>query len=566
MQSAPGTGRSTQAGQAGRVGRYAAVDLGASSGRVVVAEIGPDTLELREVHRFANMPVRAGGTLYWDILRIYRGVLDGLRAAGPVDGIGIDSWAVDYGLLDDRGALLGNPVHYRDARTEKAASEVPFEELYARTGIARQPFNTIHQLAAEPRLASASTLLLIPDLIAYWLTGEVGAELTNASTTQLLDARTRRWDAVLAGGLGPAAGVLPPIRRPGEVIGPLVPEVAGEIGLSPDTRVIAVGSHDTASAVAAVPAGSERFAYISCGTWSLVGVELDQPMISEEGRRANFTNEAGIDGTVRYLRNVTGLWLLQECIRTWESEVAPAEVPPGAEPSAGLFTVASGGALEGASAVASGGSLEEVSAVVSSGSPEGVSAGSPDGSLEGPPAEVAGGRVDLEALLREAEREAPFRSVVDADDPIFHTPGDMPGRIADFCRRTGRPVPETRAQIVRCVIDSLALAHRAAIEDARRLTGQAVDTIHIVGGGSRNALLCRLTADACGLPVVAGPVEATSIGNVLVQARADGVVSGGLADLRALVRRTQHLERYEPRPDAGIPPAKAPVRPVSAEG
>ncbi|MEU4833968.1 rhamnulokinase family protein [Streptosporangium sp. NPDC023615] len=470
MQSAPGTRR------------YAAVDLGASSGRVVVAEIGPDTLDLREAHRFANVPVRAGGTLYWDILHVYRGVLEGLRAAGPVDGIGIDSWAVDYGLLDERGALLGNPVHYRDARTERANSDVPFEELYARTGIARQPFNTIHQLAAEPGLATAATLLLIPDLIAYWLTGRIGAELTNASTTQLLDARTRGWDPALAAGLGAAASILPPIRRPGEVIGPLLPEVAAETGLSPDTRVIAVGSHDTASAVAGVPAADERFAYISCGTWSLVGVELDQPMISEEGRRANFTNEAGIDGTVRYLRNVTGLWPLQECVRVWSA-------------------------------------------------------------------------ADLGELLEQAAREEPFRSVVDADDPVFHAPGDMPARIADFCRRAGQPVPDTRARTVRCVVDSLALAHRAAIDEALRLTGREVDTVHIVGGGSRNALLCRLTADACGLPVVAGPVEATSIGNVLVQARADGAVSGTLADLRALIRRSQPLERYEPRPEAAVPGA-----------
>ncbi|AWS41971.1 rhamnulokinase family protein [Streptosporangium sp. 'caverna'] len=473
--------------------RYAAVDLGASSGRVVVAEVGPGTLNLHEVHRFANVPVRAGGTLHWDILRIYRGVLDGLRAAGPVDGIGVDSWAVDYGLLDERGALLGNPVHYRDGRTEKVSSRVPFEELYARTGIARQPFNTIHQLAAEPRLGSATTMLLIPDLIAYWLTGEIGAELTNASTTQLLDARTREWDAVLAGGFGPASKILPPLRRPGEVIGPLTAEAADETGLPPGTPVIAVGSHDTASAVAAVPADGERFAYISCGTWSLVGVELDQPMISEEGRRANFTNEAGIDGTVRYLRNVTGLWLLQECVRVWET---------------------------------------------------------------------GGERVDLEALLGQAAGEAPFRSTVDADDPVFHAPGDMPGRLADFCRRTGQPVPETRARIVRCVVDSLALAHRAALQDAQRLTGQEVDVIHIVGGGSRNALLCELTADACGLPVVAGPVEATSIGNVLVQARADGAISGTLADLRALIRGTQRLERYEPRADAAVPAARAFARPA----
>ncbi|MFI6511378.1 rhamnulokinase family protein [Streptosporangium sp. NPDC050855] len=509
MQSAPGTRR------------YAAVDLGASSGRVVVAEIGPDTLDLREVHRFANVPVRAGGTLYWDILRIHRGVLDGLRAAGPVDGIGIDSWAVDYGLLDERGALLGNPVHYRDARTEHRTSDVPFEELYARTGIARQPFNTIHQLAAEPRLASAATLLLIPDLIAYWLTGRIGAELTNASTTQLLDARTREWDPVLAGGLGPAAGILPPIRRPGEVIGPLLPEVAAEVGLPAATRVIAVGSHDTASAVAGVPAADERFAYISCGTWSLVGVELDQPMISEEGRRANFTNEAGIDGTVRYLRNVTGLWLLQECLRTWSvaGDGLADDSAAGHDPAD-----ASGADVPGASGAGRG---------------------------AGP-----GGRVDLEALLEAAAREEPFRSAVDADDPVFHAPGDMPARIADFCRRTGQPVPDTRARTVRCVVDSLALAHRAAIQDARRLTGQAVDTVHIVGGGSRNALLCRLTADACGLPVVAGPVEATSIGNVLVQARADGAVSGTLADLRALIRRGQPLERHEPRPGAEVPPAE----------
>ncbi|MFC7643562.1 rhamnulokinase family protein [Streptosporangium lutulentum] len=410
-----------------------------------------------------------------------------------MDGIGVDSWAVDYGLLDERGALLGNPVHYRDGRTEKAGSRVPFEELYARTGIARQPFNTIHQLAAEPRLASATTMLLIPDLIAYWLTGEIGAELTNASTTQLLNAASREWDAVLAGGLGPASKILAPLRRPGEVIGPLTAEAAAETGLPVGTPVIAVGSHDTASAVAAVPADGERFAYVSCGTWSLVGVELDQPMISEEGRRANFTNEAGIDDTVRYLRNVTGLWLLQECIRVWEA---------------------------------------------------------------------GGERVDLEALLAQAAEEAPFRSTVDADDPVFHPPGDMPGRLADFCRRTGQPVPETRARIVRCVVDSLALAHRAALRDAQRLTGQEVDVIHIVGGGSRNALLCALTADACGLPVVAGPVEATSIGNVLVQARADGAISGTLADLRALIRRTQRLERYEPRADAAVPAARAFTRPA----
>lgn len=429
------------------------MDLGASSGRVVVAEVGPDRLELREAHRFPNIPVLAGGTLYWDILRLYRGVLEGLSAAGQVDGIGIDSWAVDYGLLDERGQLLGNPVHYRDSRTE-GWSEGAGPEVWARTGVAAQPFNTLNQLAADagsPQLALARHLLLIPDLIAYWLTGEIGAELTNASTTQLLDARTRQWAPDLVKGADPA--ILPPIRRPGE-----------RIGSADGTPVLAVGSHDTASAVAAVPALDAHFAYISCGTWSLVGVETAQPVLSEAARLAGFTNELGVGGGVRFLRNVTGLWLLQECMRAW-------------------------------------------------------------------------GRDDLEDLLRAAALE-PRRSVVDANDPKFHPPGDMPRRIAAACEAAGLPVPETHAQFVRCVLDSLAQAHSDAVTAAGRLTGQRVDVVHIVGGGSRNALLCQLTADACGLPVIAGPVEATAIGNALVQAGVDG---------RELVRRTQPLARYEPR-------------------
>jgi rhamnulokinase len=446
-----------------RSARVAAADLGASSGRVVAATVAEDTLELRECHRFPNRPVRVAGTLHWDVLALYQGVLDGLREAGPVDGIGIDSWAVDYGLLDADGALLGNPVHYRDERTAGAKANLErlgARELYATTGLQFLPFNTIHQLAAEPRLALAHRLLLIPDLLTYWLTGEQGAEVTNASTTQLLDVRKRAWATDLMARAGVDPALFPGLREPGTVLG----EADG-------TPVIAVGSHDTASAVVGVPAEHERFAYISCGTWSLVGVELDAPVLTEAGREANFTNELGVDGTVRYLRNVMGLWLLQECVREWGSDTA--------------------------------------------------------------------------ALLAEAATR-PRGAVIDPDDPVFLPPGDMPARIVAACERADQPVPGDRAAIVRCVVDSLADAHRRAVEDAQRLSGTAVDVVHVVGGGARNALLCQLTADACGLPVLAGPVEATAIGNVLVQARALGALSGDLTRLRALIRATQPVTRYRP--------------------
>lgn len=462
--------------------RVAAVDLGAGSGRVMAARVGPDTLDLAEVARFANMPVRAGGTLHWDVLSLYRGILDGLREAGPVDSIGIDSWAVDYGLLDGDGRLLGNPVHYRDSRTdgviEQVLREVPPDRLYATTGLQLQPFNTLFQLVAArdtAQLAAARDLLLMPDLLAYWLTGEIGAERTNASTTQLLDVTTGTWAAQLAGQVGIPVGILPPLREPGQAIGVLNPDADRHTGLGP-VQVTAVASHDTASAVVGVPAQGKRFAYLSCGTWSLVGVELDRPVLTEQSRAANFTNEIGVDGTVRYLRNVMGLWLLQECQRVW-------------------------------------------------------------------------GEDDVEPLLRAAARVPAFRAVIDPDDAVFLPPGDMPARIAEACRRSGQPVPGTPAETVRCILDSLALAHRAAILDAQRLSGRDVDVVHIVGGGARNELLCQFTADACGLPVLAGPVEATALGNILVQARALGVVGGELAELRKLIRGTQRVRRFEPQGD-----------------
>jgi rhamnulokinase len=462
---------------------YAAVDLGASSGRVMVGRVGPDSLELTEAHRFPNRPVRVPEGLRWDVLGLYGGVLDGLRAAGRVDSVGIDSWAVDYGLLDADGALLGNPVHYRDARTEgiaeKVWASVPAPELYAATGLQYAPFNTLYQLIAahgSSQLAHAERLLLMPDLLAYWLTGEQGTELTNASTTQLIDPRTRAWSYDVAARLGVDLDLFAPLRQPGDPAGLLRPEVLEETGLDGPVPVTAVGSHDTASAVAAVPASGERFAYICTGTWSLAGLELPAPVLTEESRLANFTNELGLDGTVRYLRNIMGLWLLQECVRAW-------------------------------------------------------------------------GDPDLGGLLLDAAKVPALRSVVDAGDAAFLAPGRMPERIAEACRASGQPVPGSPGEITRCILDSLALAHRRAVADAQRLAGHPVDVVHIVGGGTRNALLCQLTADACGLPVIAGPTEAAALGNVLVQARAHGLV-GDLAGMRGLLTRTQPLTRYEPQGDA----------------
>ncbi|GIH02136.1 carbohydrate kinase [Rhizocola hellebori] len=454
----------------------AAVDLGAASGRVMTGRVGPDLLGLAEVARFPNIPVTVGATLHWDVLSLYRSILEGLRQAGPVDSIGVDSWAIDYGLLDADGKLLGNPVHYRDTRTdgvmERVLREVPAEELYPATGLQLLPFNTIFQLVAArdtAQMAAARTLLLIPDLIGYWLTGQIGAERTNASTTQLLDVTDGKWSAQLATRLGIRPAILPPLREPGDRLGVL----GKETGLG-GVPVTTVASHDTASAVIGVPAQGQRFAYISCGTWSLAGVELDAPVLSQESRLANFTNEVGIDGTIRYLRNVMGLWLVQECQRVW-------------------------------------------------------------------------GVDDVEPLLRAAAQVTPLRAVIDPNEPSFLAPGDMPARIGEACRRLGQSAPQTQAETVRCILDSLALAHMSTLDDAQRLSGRAVDVVHIVGGGARNDLLCQLTADACGLPVLAGPVEATALGNILVQARSLGAVGASLDDMRALVRATQPVRRFEPQ-------------------
>jgi len=471
----------------------AAVDLGASSGRVMVGRVGPNELELTEVHRFANEPVRLPTGLHWDILRLYREIVVGLReAARAADGgkdlvsVGVDSWGVDHGLLDEAGALLGNPIHYRDERSLAAVpvvhASVSPAELYARTGLQYLSFNTVYQLAAARDtaiLAAARTLLLIPDLIGFWLSGVRLSEVTNASTTGLLDVHRRTWDTDLAETLGIPSAILAPLAAPGDVVGPLQDDVRGAVGATTDTLLTLVGSHDTASAVVGVPAsGRAGFAYIASGTWSLVGVELDGPVLGEASRTANFTNEGGVDGRIRYLRNVMGLWLLQETLRTWE---------------------------------------------------------------------LAGRPESLAALLVAAADLPSGGPLIDPDDAAFLPPGDMPGRIEAACRRTDQPAPPSRAALVRCILDSLAAAFARAVRDAARLSGRPVEVVHLVGGGARNALLCQLTADACEMPVLAGPVEATAIGNVLVQARARGLLAGDLETLRGLVAATQEIRRYEPR-------------------
>jgi rhamnulokinase len=477
--------------------RVAAVDLGATSGRVMAATVsvgdGDDRLEVVEVHRFPNSVVPVGGSLHWDIVGIHREVVTGLRSVartGRLDGIGIDSWAIDYGLLDRDGELLGTPYSYRDRRTdgvlEKVLAMVSAEETYAVTGLQQLPFTTIYQLVAahgSATLEAATTMLLLPDLLGYWLTGEIGAERTNASTTGLYDVRARSWAVALTEQVGIRPRLLPSLRDPGERVGWVTPEVSAELELGAPVPVIAVGSHDTASAVVGVPAEGESFAYISSGTWSLVGLELEHPVLTEAARTADFTNETGVDGTIRFLKNVMGLWVLSECLRAWRAQ------------------------------------------------------GEAD--------------ADLATVLAGAAKAPGLRSVVDINAPVLLHPGTpadpMPQRVAELARRAGEPVPEHPMALARCVIDSLALAYRRHVRAAAELAGTTVEVVHVVGGGSQNELLCQLTADACGLPVLAGPSEAAALGNVLVQARALGADLPDLAAMRALIRRTHPLRRHEPR-------------------
>lgn len=459
----------------------AAVDLGATSGRVMIGRIGDGRLDLELVSRFPNGPVERDDGLHWDFSALYENVVAGLaeavRREPGIESIGIDSWAVDYGLIAD-GELLAEPFHYRDDRTARGVDAVhavvPFAELYQRNGLQFLPFNTLYQYRVDPRLPEAEVALLVPDLIAFLLTGVAVAERTNASTTGLLGVTTGEWDAELADRLGIPSHVLPPLVDPGTVIGALRPELAQRIGAA--LPVIAVGSHDTASAVAAVPLSSPHSAYISCGTWGLVGVELAEPVLTDAARAANFTHERGVDGRYRFLHNVTGLWLLSETVRAWESE-------------------------------------------------DGVA-------------------IDLPSLLDQASGVGGDVPLFDANDPSLSAPGDMPARIAALL---GDDAPTSRPAFARSIVESIAAAFAAAVRTAEELTGREVDSIHLVGGGSLNRLLCQATADRTGLPVLAGPVEATALGNVLMQARARGAAPAALEDLRALVAATHAPELFAPR-------------------
>jgi rhamnulokinase len=461
---------------------HAAADLGATSGRLLLGRVGARSLEVREVHRFWNGPIELAGSLHWDLVGLYREVLAGLeQLPRGVRTLGVDSWAIDYGLLDAQGELLGIPYCYRDSRTgpvlDKVHGVLPAQDLHQLHGLQLLPFTTLYQLAAAQgtaAMAGAHRLLLVPDLINYWLTGTVGAELTNASTTGLLDARTRAWSPQLADVAGIDLDLLAPLVAPGTALGSVRPVVREQTRF--DGEVLTVGSHDTASAVAAVPMDPSEAAYISLGTWGLVGVELEQPILTEDAFRANVTNELGVDGRVRLLRNVAGLFLLSECLHHWR------------------FTA-----------------------------------------------------VDRDRLL-EAAAELPPGPVFDVDDPRLATPGNMPGKITELLEHSGWPPPRRKAQVVRAVLDSLAAKLASTVEDVARISGRDVQVVHVVGGGAQNALLCQLLADAAGRTVIAGPVEATAMGNILVQARAHGTLSGDLDTLRSLVRRTQQLVTYRPRP------------------
>ncbi len=465
------------------------VDLGAESGRVLLARYDGTGVVLEEVHRFPNRPVQVQGHLYWDVLDLWREMQDGLRkarsAAGSLNSVGVDTWGVDYGLFDTEGFLLGQPFHYRDRRTEgimeRVFARIPREEIYAQTGIQFMPINTLYQLAAhiqlQPRLFNyVDRFLMMPDIFHSWLSGERVGEYTNATTTQLWSAREHRWAGEIFEALNIPLRIAPPIVQPGTLLGPLLPELASELGAS--VRVAVPATHDTASAVAAIPASPhEGWAYISSGTWSLVGLELPQPLMREDST-VTFTNEGGVFGTIRFLKNVMGLWIVQECRRAWERE------------------------------------------------------------------EQSYSYRELYAL---AESAPPLTILIDPDEPRFLAPGNMPGKIQAYLAEQQQPPPETVGAMVRCILESLVLRYREVLTSTEQLAGIPLQRIHVVGGGSQNTMLNQWLADATGLVVIAGPVEATALGNALMQLVALGELHS-LAEVRALAAKTAQTVVFEPDP------------------
>ncbi len=468
---------------------YLAYDLGASSGRAVLGRFDGNKVVLEEIHRFSNGPVAVAGSLYWDALRLYEEMLAGLRKcvqiSGPeLAGIGIDTWGVDFALLDDGGELLGNPHCYRDPRVkgmmEKAFGLVAREEIFEQTGMQFLEINTLYQLLSmaernSQQLRVARTFLMMPDLFNFWLTGRKVCEFSNATTTQFYNPGTGGWATGLLNRLNIPVDMLPEIVPPGTSLGPLRPEIARDAGIR-SADVIAPACHDTGSAVAAVPFSDANAAYISSGTWALLGAELPAPTVTPEALRHNFTNEGGACGTYRFLKNITGLWVVQECKRIWENE---------------------------------------------------------------------GRAFSFADLVRMAEAAPALASFIDPDHPDFMAPGDMPARIRAYCRQTGQTEPATEGAVIRCALESLALKCRRVLEDLESVLDRKFDTIHIVGGGIRNALLNQLTSSAAGRPVVAGPAEATALGNILMQAYARREIDS-LGGLRKVVRNSTEIVIYEP--------------------
>jgi rhamnulokinase len=468
-----------------------AVDLGATSGRVIQGHVQHGVIHHEVVRRFPNGPRETVAGLQWDLTALFAHIREGLAEIGrtrdDVVSLGVDSWAVDYGLLE-RGSLLNEPFHYRDSRTATGVaavhSRLPFDELFLKNGLQFLPFNTVYQLAAENwagHAGQADQLLLVPDLINFWLTGRSFMELTNASTTGLIDIHTGALSAEIVRAAGAPLGLFAPLIKPGDHVGELSPSVAANLGLSPS--VVAVGSHDTASAVLAAPLNSAESAYISCGTWGLVGLELGAPILSDAARAANFTNERGVDNQVRFLHNVMGLWLLNESVRHWRDE---------------------------------------------------------------------GDSRSVEDFVGQAENYDGVLSVFDVNDSSFMPPGGMPIRIAQWLSDHDQPVPVDPVGMVASIIESLAVAFAAAVNTAGELAGFSPRDISLVGGGSLNTLLCQRLADHAGVPVIAGPVESTALGNILVQVRTAGLIEGDLDSLRAVSRASSSLRTYRPRGKSGV--------------